>query len=74
MRVLMNLAIEPTMHLFEVSTTWLVDPSKQAVQRVLKVLADTPKGAVQIVRARYPQSKQHKIVACHVGAGDAFLA
>jgi hypothetical protein len=68
---LMNLAIEPTWHLFEVSTTLLIDPSKQAVQRVLKVLADTPKGAVRIVRNRYPHSRQHQIVACHLWAGPS---
>lgn len=70
MRVLMNLAIEPTMHLFEVSTRLLADPSRQAVQRVLKVMADTPHGAVRIVRSRYPHSREHKILACYLWAGE----
>lgn len=74
MRVLMNLAIEPTLHLFEVSAHVMLDPSKQAVQRVLKVLADTPKGAVRIVRNRYPNSRQHQILACYLGAGQHLVA
>jgi len=70
MRALMNLAIEPTMHLFEVSTTLVIGPSKNAICRVLKVLADTPQGAIRIVRNRYPQSRKHEIVACHWGMGQ----
>lgn len=70
MRALMNLAIEPALHLFEVSTLVVMTPSKNAVIRVLKVLADTPMGAVQIVRDRYPRSRKHQVVACHSLPGD----
>ncbi len=63
MRALMNLAIEPALHLFEVSTLVLITPSQQAVKRVLKVLADTPVGAVQIVRDRYPRSRGHQVLS-----------
>ena len=63
MRALMNLAIEPALRLFEVSALVMVSPSQQAVQRVLKVLADTPKGAVQIVRDRYPRSRSHQVLS-----------
>ncbi|TBO30039.1 hypothetical protein EYS42_09995 [Aquabacterium lacunae] len=63
MRALMNLAIEPALRLFEVSALVMVSPSQQAVQRVLKVLADTPKGAVQIVRDRYPKSRSHQVLS-----------
>ena len=66
MRALMNLAIEPALRLFEVSTLVVITPSQQAVQRVLKVLADTPVGAIQIVRDRYPRSRSHQVLACHV--------
>jgi len=65
MRALMNLAIEPAQRLFEVSTLVVIDPSQRAVKRVLKVLADTPMGAVQIVRDRYPRSRSHEVLACH---------
>ncbi len=63
MRALMNLAIEPALRLFEVSALVMVSPSQQAVQRVLKVLADTPKGAVQIVHDRYPRSRSHQVLS-----------
>ena len=63
MRALMNLAIEPALHLFEVSTLVLLNPSQTAVKRVLKVLANTPMGAVQIVRDRYPKSRKHEVLA-----------
>ena len=63
MRALMNLAIEPAMHLFEVSALVVAHPSQQAVKRVLKVLADTPPGAVRIVRDRYPLSRSHQVLA-----------
>lgn len=65
MRALMNLAIEPAMHLFEVSALVVINPSQRAVKRVLKVLADTPVGAVRIVRDRYPLSRAHQILAVH---------
>lgn len=65
MRALMNLAIEPAQRLFEVSALVVLTPSHQAVQRVLKVLADTPMGAVKIVRDRYPKSRAHQVVAQH---------
>jgi hypothetical protein len=65
MRALMNLAIEPALHLFEVSALVVLTPSQQAVQRVLKVLADTPMGAVKIVRDRYPKSRAHQVLAQH---------
>ena len=52
MRALMNLAIEPALRVFEVSAMVVIDPSQRAVKRVLKVMADTPIGAVQIVRDR----------------------
>ncbi|MFN3887372.1 MAG: hypothetical protein ACK4MG_10465 [Aquabacterium sp.] len=64
MRALMNLAIEPALRLFEVSTLVVLNPSQQAVKRVLKVMADTPKGAIQIVRDRYPRSRAHQVVLC----------
>lgn len=64
MRALMNLAVEPALRLFEVSTLVVIDPSRQAVQRVLKVMADTPVGAIHIVRERYPRSKSHQILSC----------
>ena len=64
MRALMNLAIEPALRLFEVSTLVVINPSQQAVKRVLRVLADTPMGAVRIVRDRYPRSRQHEVVSC----------
>ncbi|MEY4765544.1 MAG: hypothetical protein RI907_2217 [Pseudomonadota bacterium] len=64
MRALMNLAIEPAMKLFEVSALVVSQASPQAVQRVLKVLADTPQGAISIVRERYPRSKSHQVLSC----------
>lgn len=64
MRALMNLAIEPALRVFEVSTLVVMTPSQQAVKRVLKVLADTPVGAIQIVRDRYPRSRAHEILSC----------
>lgn len=64
MRALMNLAIEPALKVFEVSTWVVIDPSRQAVQRVLKVLADTPMGAIHIVRDRYPRSRAHQVLSC----------
>lgn len=63
MRALMNLAIEPAQHLFEVSALVVLNPSQQAVKRVLKVLADTPMGAVRIVRDRYPRSRGHQVLS-----------
>ncbi|MGC4060975.1 MAG: hypothetical protein QM749_09040 [Aquabacterium sp.] len=62
----MNLAIEPALRLFEVSTLVVITPSQQAVKRVLKVMADTPMGAIQIVRDRYPKSRAHEVLSCHV--------
>ena len=64
MRALMNLAIEPALHLFEVSALVML-PTQNAVKRVLKVLADTPRGAVQIVRDRYPRSRKHEVLCRH---------
>ncbi len=64
MRALMNLAIEPAMKLFEVSALVVTQSSAQAVQRVLRVLADTPQGAIDIVRDRYPRSRGHQVVSC----------
>lgn len=64
MRALMNLAIEPALRLFEVSTLVVINPSQQAVKRVLKVMADTPVGAIQIVRDRYPRSRSHEVLSC----------
>ena len=64
MRALMNLAIEPALRLFEVSTLVVITPSHQAVKRVLKVMADTPLGAIQIVRDRYPRSRSHEVLSC----------
>ncbi len=61
--LIMNLGIEPALHLFEVSTMILLPQSKLAAHRVLKVLAQTPAGAVKIVRARYPKSRAHQIVS-----------
>ncbi len=63
MRALMNLAIEPALRLFEVSVVILTGPTKQAAHRVLKVLADTPKGAIRIVRERYPRSTAHAVLS-----------
>lgn len=63
MRALMNLGIEPALHLFEVSAMVVIDPSQRAVKRVLKVLADTPMGAVRIVRDRYPRSRAHEVLS-----------
>ena len=65
MRALMNLAIEPALRLFEVSAMVVIDPSQQAVKRVLKVMAETPLGAVQIVRDRYPKSRSHAVLSSH---------
>lgn len=65
MRALMNLAIEPALKLSEVSTLVVISPSQQAIKRVLKVMADTPMGAIQIVRDRYPKSRQHEVLSCH---------
>ena len=64
MRALMNLAIEPALKLYEVSTMVVIDPSCKAVQRVLKVMADTPMGAIRIVRDRYPMSRAHEVLSC----------
>ncbi|HEX5312906.1 hypothetical protein [Aquabacterium sp.] len=64
MRALMNLAIEPALKIFEVSALVVIDPSQRAVKRVLKVMADTPLGAVQIVRDRYPRSRGHEVLSC----------
>jgi hypothetical protein len=74
MRALMNLAIEPAMKLFEVSALVVSQSSQssqQAVQRVLKVLADTPQGAINIVRDRYPRSRRHQVLSCQAW-GAAF--
>jgi hypothetical protein len=71
MRALMNLAIEPALKLYEVSALVVIDPSCKAVQRVLKVLADTPMGAISIVRDRYPRSRAHQVVSCRVLDGLA---
>lgn len=69
MRALMNLAIEPALRLFEVATD-IVQPTREqgaraatAARRVLKVLADTPRGAVRIVRERYPRSRAHQVLS-----------
>jgi len=59
----MNLAIEPAVRLYEVSVVMVSGPSRHAARRVLKVLADTPKGAVRIARERYPQSKFHAVLS-----------
>jgi hypothetical protein len=64
MRALMNLAIEPALHLFEVSVLVVIHPSRQAVKRVLRVLANTPMGAVRIARERYPRSRAHQVLSC----------
>lgn len=74
MRALMNLAIEPALHLFEVSAMVVIDPSQRAVKRVLKVLADTPMGAVRIVRERYPRSRRHEVLSCNDLPGGMALA
>ena len=66
MRALMNLAIEPALKLYEVSAMVVIEPSRKAVQRVLKVMADTPVGAVSIVRDRYPRSRSHQVVSCRM--------
>ncbi len=66
MRALMNLAIEPALRVFEVSTLVVITPSQQAVKRVLKVLADTPVCAIQIVRDRYPKSRSHEVLSSHL--------
>ena len=71
MRALMNPAIEPALKLFEVSTLVVINPSQQAVQRVLKVMANTPMGAVKIVRDRYPRSRRHEVLSC-MELGAAF--
>jgi len=71
MRALMNLAIEPALKLYEVSTMVVIDPSRKAVQRVLKVMADTPMGAISIVRDRYPRSRAHQVVSCRMLDGLA---
>lgn len=63
MRALMNLAIEPALQVFEVSVLVFPVPSRTAVRRVLKVLADTPAGAVRIVRGRYPRSRGHEVLS-----------
>lgn len=62
MRALMNLAIEPAQRLFEVSAV-IVGPSAHTARRVLKVLADTPRGAIRIVRERYPRSTSHTVLS-----------
>ena len=72
MRALMNLAIEPAMKLFEVSALVVSQASPQAVKRVLKVLADTPQGAIDIVRERYPKSRQHQVLSCQPWVAAAF--
>jgi hypothetical protein len=64
MRALMNLAIEPALKLFEVSVLVFSQSSKKAVQRVLKVLADTPQGAINIVRDRYPHARAAQVLSC----------
>jgi hypothetical protein len=66
MRALMNLAIEPSLRIFEVSTLVVSKPPQQAVKRVLKVMADTPVGAIQIVRDRYPKSRSHEVLSCQM--------
>lgn len=70
MRALMNLAIEPAVQLYEVSALVVIKPSQQAVKRVLKVLADTPMGAVRIVRERYPRSRSHEVLSCNDMPGN----
>ncbi|MBI5334200.1 MAG: hypothetical protein HZB72_06365 [Burkholderiales bacterium] len=66
MRALMNLAIEPALKIYEVSADIVLQSSsgtRTAVKRVLKVLADTPAGAVRIVRERYPKSRCHAVLS-----------
>jgi len=70
MRALMNLAIEPAIKLFEVSALVVTQSSAQAAQRVLRVLADTPQGAIHIVRDRYPRSRGHQVVSCQSWAAS----
>jgi urocanate hydratase len=72
MHALMNLAIEPALRLFEVSAMVVIDPSQRAAKRVLKVLADTPMGAVRIVRERYPRSRSHEVLSCNNLPGVAW--
>lgn len=64
MRALMNLAIEPALKLFEVSTVLAAAAGARTV-RIVKVLAATPEGAVRIVRERYPHLKRPQVVAMH---------
>ena len=62
----MNLAIEPALKIYEVSADIVLQSSsgtRTAVKRVLKVLADTPAGAIRIVRDRYPGSSAHAVVS-----------
>lgn len=78
MRALMNLAIEPALMLFEVSVVIATLPSRsssrQAATRVLKVLAQTPQGAIRIARERYPRSSAHQVIAQLAWTGGSALA
>lgn len=61
--LIMNLSVEPAFNLFEVSAMIALPQSKQMVKRVLKVLAQTPKGAIKIARQRYPLSRSHQVLS-----------
>jgi len=69
MRALVNVAIEPAFNVFEVSIDILGSNASQVSRRILKVLADTPQGAMRIARWRYPRSTGLRVVSMGALAG-----
>ncbi|WP_085315205.1 hypothetical protein [Derxia lacustris] len=63
MRALVNVTIEPALRVFEVSIDIIGRNASQASRRILKVLADTPQGAVRIARWRYPRSTGLRVLS-----------
>ncbi|WP_156924293.1 hypothetical protein [Derxia gummosa] len=63
MRALVNVTIEPALRVFEVSIDIINRNANQAARRVLRVLADTPQGALRIARWRYPRSTGLRVLS-----------
>jgi hypothetical protein len=62
MRQLSNCSIEPARKVFKVAFIAFGTVDRPALERVVTVLASTPKGAKRIVRARYRRSSSHRVI------------
>ena len=65
MPMLLNLAVEPALLVFEVL---VLLGAGHAAQRRLRVAAATPAGATRIVRQRYPGARVAGVQACALRA------